>query len=347
MNVKAANPPSIGSDAFYNVSNNIPVYVPCEGETAYQNALGWNYFNNIIVKGPYNITLHSNNNSMGTATITQQLSCTNNTAVIHAIPNTGYHFVQWNDDDTQNPRTITVTQDTNFTAIFEVVPVYHVTVTANNSNMGTVTGGGDFPKNTAVTIKATPEAGFRFVHWNDGNTQNQRTIMLAQDTSFMAIFAVSTPNTYHVTVVANNNSMGTLAGDGDYTANTTATIVAFPNAGYRFVHWDDGNTLSSYTFTVTRDMLFTATFESETGITDIETSAINIYPNPTTDNIRISLPENVYHAVFTLYDMQGKELIRREINNEDVVSVSTFAIGIYIYNVRTEKENHTGKLICK
>jgi hypothetical protein len=74
---------------------------------------------------------------------------------------------------------------------------------------------------------------------------------------------------------------------------------------------------------------------------------ISIYPNPATDNINIILPENISQAVFTLYDMQGKVLIKQEINSREVISVSDFASGIYIYNVRTEKHNYQGKLIRK
>ena len=38
---------------------------------------------------------------------------------ITAIPDYGYHFVQWNDGNTDNPRVLKLTQDTAFTAFFE------------------------------------------------------------------------------------------------------------------------------------------------------------------------------------------------------------------------------------
>ena len=38
--------------------------------------------------------------------------------IISAIPDYGYHFVQWNDGNTDNPRVIKLTQDTAFTAVF-------------------------------------------------------------------------------------------------------------------------------------------------------------------------------------------------------------------------------------
>jgi hypothetical protein len=72
---------------------------------------------------------------------------------------------------------------------------------------------------------------------------------------------------------------------------------------------------------------------------------INIYPNPATDNIIISLREMITNAVFTLYDMQGKVLIRQTVSNEDVIPVSEFAAGIYLYNITTGKERYQGKII--
>jgi hypothetical protein len=76
-------------------------------------------------------------------------------------------------------------------------------------------------------------------------------------------------------------------------------------------------------------------------------NGITIYPNPAIDNISITLPENVHSAVFTLYDMQGKVLIKQEVKNQETVAINKLASGIYIYNVRTDKQNHTGKLIRK
>lgn len=70
-----------------------------------------------------------------------------------------------------------------------------------------------------------------------------------------------------------------------------------------------------------------------------------IYPNPVRDNIRIMLPENIYQAVFTLYDMQGRTLIHQNITNQDIVSLNNFAEGIYLYNITTDKQNYQGKIV--
>jgi hypothetical protein len=198
-------------------------------------------------------------------------------------------------------------------------------------------------QSSLAIIEALVNTGYRFVQWNDGNVQSSRNITVTQDTVFTATFSASSQNTYQVTVISNDKTKGAVTGSGNYAPNSTISIGAIANQDCRFVQWDDGNTDNPRVVTVTQDTTFVATFESGTGITDIETSAINIYPNPATDNIHIVLPENVYHAVFTLYDMQGKTLSV----NQDAVSVNNFAASIYIYNIRTEKENYTGKLIRK
>ena len=41
-------------------------------------------------------------------------------ATITATPETGYHFVRWNDDNTENPRVITPTADATYTAYFAI-----------------------------------------------------------------------------------------------------------------------------------------------------------------------------------------------------------------------------------
>jgi hypothetical protein len=43
----AETPPTLGTNAFFKVSTQIPVYVPCESLANYQSAEGWSYFTNI------------------------------------------------------------------------------------------------------------------------------------------------------------------------------------------------------------------------------------------------------------------------------------------------------------
>jgi hypothetical protein len=272
IHLQTINPPALGEFAFSGVFNTITLYVPCGRKTTYENAAGWDYFNNIMEDTQFKITLQVVGYS-GFVHIVQS-SCQNDTAIIEAVAYSTSHFTRWSDGDTNNPRTIIVTSDTSFTAEFEIMIMYYVSVLVNDRTMGSVTGSGSYEKNTTAIIEAVANAGFRFVQWDDGDTSNPRSI------------------------------------------------------------------------TVTRNISFTAEFEAVNAIADIDMSEINVFPNPATDNIYISLPENI-QALFTLYDMQGKALIYQQVNGQETVSVNHLATGMYIYNIRTNKENYTGKIIKK
>jgi hypothetical protein len=261
------------------------------------------------------------------------------TATITATANNGHRFLMWNDGNTESPRTVTVISDITYTAIFEIM--HTVTVLANYAERGTVTGSGEYPQDSTATITATANNGHRFLMWNDGNTESPRTVTIISDTTFTAIFEIM----HTVTVAANYAERGTVTGSGEYPQDSTATITATPNIGYHFVEWNDGNTTNPREFTVTGDTTFTAIFDITNAIEDMETSTISIYPNPATDNIHIVLPEHTLNALFTLYDVQGRALIRKNISNRDVVSVEALASGIYLYSVKTEKQSYQGKIM--
>jgi hypothetical protein len=146
--------------------------------------------------------------------------------------------------------------------VFGLVSSVYYTVTALSSNsvMGTVSGGSVYEENSIATLTATANIGYRFVEWNDGNTNNPRQLTVTCDTVFIATFEISSANQFTVTVLSSNSSMGSVSGGGVYTANSIATLVATPFSGYRFVQWNDGNTDNPRTVTVTYDISFTATF---------------------------------------------------------------------------------------
>jgi hypothetical protein len=119
--IKAKTPPQIEANTFGEVPANIPVHVPCGMATAYQSAADWDYFSNYMDDLLSILTVESNDSAMGTANVIQANTCTDDTAIIDATANPDYHFVQWNDGNTDNPRTVTITEDTIFIAEFELV----------------------------------------------------------------------------------------------------------------------------------------------------------------------------------------------------------------------------------
>ena len=256
IEMKGSTPPTIHAHTFAAVDSLVTVSVPCGAVLNYYITDYWENFPNIVEAPPYRLTVQSNNEVMGSATVTRQTTCSNHTATIYAVAQTGYHFLQWNDGITANPRSIPMTQDSAFTAIF-VVNNSYITVHANDSTMGSVSGTGLYGYNAPVTLTATPYSGYHFLRWSDGNTQNPRTILVSQDSAFTAFFAL---NTYSIVATSNSTTMGSVSGGGQYTYLHEMSMTATPAYGYHFVQWNDGVTDNPRTLTVTRDSAFTAQF---------------------------------------------------------------------------------------
>ncbi|MBQ7551272.1 MAG: M6 family metalloprotease domain-containing protein, partial [Bacteroidales bacterium] len=145
--------------------------------------------------------------------------------------------------------------------ISEVVPEeYTVQALANDANMGSVSGGGNYEYGNTAILTATAHDHYRFVSWNDGNTENPRAVLVTSDTVFTAVFVAEE---YIVQVLTNNESMGSVSGGGNYEYGNTAILTATSNDHYRFVSWNDGNTGNPRAVLVTSDTVFTAMFVAE------------------------------------------------------------------------------------
>ena len=145
------------------------------------------------------------------------------------MPIYGYHFTQWSDGNKENPRTIVLTQDTTFTAEF-APNKYKITLTSDTTE-GKVQGSGSFDYLTEKTVSATPNYGYHFTQWSDGNTDNPRTIELTQDTTFSAEFALNLSglcgkDSVLTWVYEPENAVLTISGSGELTENYTFSLMA-------------------------------------------------------------------------------------------------------------------------
>lgn len=80
-----------------------------------------------IASSGYTINVSSNDDQMGTV-IGDGTYLENSTVQLIAVPYSGYVFQQWNDGNTDNPRDVTVTQDSTFTAYFALLDNEHYTL---------------------------------------------------------------------------------------------------------------------------------------------------------------------------------------------------------------------------
>ena len=97
------------------------IYVPCGTLDAYKNAEGWSDYASKIKYAPYPsyaITKKAENGYISTTT-TEFTICDEPLVECTANPNSGCYFVRWADGNTENPRTIELSQDTTMEAIFD------------------------------------------------------------------------------------------------------------------------------------------------------------------------------------------------------------------------------------
>ena len=240
-----ANPTKAATAEFtYTFAGWTPNVVAVTGDATYTAT-----FNSSVNKYSISATaINGSVNGVGTYPYGTQVKLT-------AVPNYGYHFTQWSDGNTNNPRTFVLTQDTTFTAEFEKNS-YTISTTSANQEWGTTAGDKSALYLEKVVISATANYGYHFVKWNDNNTENPRTISVTKDATYTATFA---KNSYSITKIA-NSTQGSISGvsNAEYLDNVTLTV--YPNYGYHFTHWSDGNTNNPSTFVLTQDTTFTAEF---------------------------------------------------------------------------------------
>ena len=65
---------------------------------------------------------------------------------------------------------------------------FTIKVTVNDSDMGSATGGGKYALNEVATLEATANAGYKFVNWDDGSTNNPYLVTVTEDKTYQANF---------------------------------------------------------------------------------------------------------------------------------------------------------------
>ncbi|MBR4918580.1 MAG: InlB B-repeat-containing protein [Bacteroidales bacterium] len=165
---------------------------------------------------------------------------------VSADANEGYHFSKWQTGDNVAGYTdfattseATYTAPAQITSMFSIglkaifdTNTYALNVLSDNTEMGSVSGSNPAAKHFLnYEISATPTLGYFFDQWNDGNTDNPRTVSLISDSTFTAYFA---PDTFTITYM-----------DGDVKLKVDTFLYRQPITEYttskekwRFDGWD-------------------------------------------------------------------------------------------------------------
>lgn len=271
VHLRGGNPPSVEPNTFG--TNWRFFYIPCGSYLNYQNA--WqNLANSSYVEyhepiADINVEVGTSDSLMGVADAQHPyldpyhsylyysrfipIAC-DSTTIITATPYTGFHFEQWSNGSTANPDTLHLDGDSSVTAIF-AHNIYTLTLSVNDTSLGTVTGGGVFYHNETTWIEATcTEPHYHFVQWSDGVASSSRNVTLTQDTAITAIFAI---DTHHVSCFGYD---GYFEGTGDYPYGATVEVSAYAYDGFHFGEWDDGCRDNPRTFVLDNDIILNAIF---------------------------------------------------------------------------------------
>jgi len=136
---------------------------------------------------------------------------------IEATADDGYDFVAWQDGNTDNPRTITISSETdvwNYVATFQA-RTYIVSVAVKPTGTGSVeTASFSGNKGDKITLKAIEsEKCYRFSHWEDSeSTKLSESIEYEYEiNSTTTVYAVFVEKDFKVKVTSGGNGSVTIA----------------------------------------------------------------------------------------------------------------------------------------
>ncbi len=149
---------------------------------------------------------------------------------LEATPAAGYQFVNWTLAGAQVSTDASYTytmpaSDVTLVANFEEIPAttYTLSLSANPSDGGTVSGGGDYEEGESVSLEATPATGYQFVNWTLAGAQE------STDASYTYTMPAS-----DVTLVANFEEIP-VSTDGQ-PCEGIPTVTDYDNNTYNTVH---------------------------------------------------------------------------------------------------------------
>ncbi|MCR5040379.1 MAG: hypothetical protein K6A94_13720, partial [Bacteroidales bacterium] len=270
----------MGSATINNGTCNITFAAPGQTGTATLTVFGYNkitYIATIQITGggtqTYNINVSANPSHggqvAGGGSYDQGQQCT-----VTATANAGYTFTNWTEGgnvvSTNASYSFTVTGNRTLVANFTAMPQeYNITVSANPTNGGTVTGGGTYQQGQSCMVSATPNNGYTFTNWTEnGNvvsTNSNYTFTVNGNRTLVAHF---TQQNYTINVSANPTLGGTVTGGGAFHYGDNCIVTATANNGYTFTNWTEGtnvvSTNANYSFTVTGNRNLVANFTAQT-----------------------------------------------------------------------------------
>ncbi len=167
--------PDLGKNTKYHITIDSGAFVSSYNGLAYKGISDKSWFFTTTVD-VYTLTYAADAHGELIGDTSQQVKHGGSGTSVTAVPDPGYHFVQWSDGIETAERTDTnVTGDLSVTAEF-AINVYTLTYTAGTHGKLTgVTSQQVEHGSDGASVTAVPDSGYHFVKWSDGVTAAERT----------------------------------------------------------------------------------------------------------------------------------------------------------------------------
>lgn len=189
---------------------------------------------------------------------------------INATANESHLFSHWTNNDiivSNNPTySFNVIENASYVAHFTSKPSYTISVSADPTTGGSVSGGGVFLDGHICVLTASQNEDYVFDSWTkDGALVSNNptySFVVTENAAFVAHFT-QLPY-YLITVMVEPELGGNISGGGSYPFGHTCVLTANPNTNYVFENWTkDGSVVSNnptISFSVIEDATYIAHF---------------------------------------------------------------------------------------
>lgn len=141
-------------------------------------------FTSTFVPNVYNVAVISDNDTLAILPYLYRDTIQRRSVDSLRPTKVGHDFVGWNVDFPLSMDS----HDTSIVAIY--TPKIFSVITKINGNVGKVSGNGEYPYGSIVSLQAIPNEGFHFVKWGDGDTASTISFIITSDTIVSTLFAM-------------------------------------------------------------------------------------------------------------------------------------------------------------
>lgn len=128
-----------------------------------------------------------------------------------------------------------------------------------------------------------------------------------------------------------------------YNQNGEIDINALANSDeYRWI--EESN---RWELAANRQLSFSEFDSAVTGYKEMVSAQLSVYPNPTTDGIRITTPSVGIPVQVEVYSLQGQLLLQQELTNQSFMSMDALAKGTYLIKIHADNLIKTERVIYR